>query len=70
MSDNDCMDILNTHEFDDDSSIDTHECNGIYDEDDLEEIMYEIPVPKTGNPKNISLTPISNCVIDTIRLVT
>ena len=46
MSDNNSMDLLNTHEFDDNSSIDTHECNGIYDKDDLEEIIYEIPVPR------------------------
>ena len=32
--------------------------------------MYEIPCPKTGNPKNKSLTPISIYVIDTIGLVT
>ena len=68
MSDDDCMDISHTH--DDDSTVDSDECYGIYEEDDLEEILYEIPVPKTGNPRNKSLTPISICVIDTIGLVT
>ena len=68
MSDDNCMELLHAH--DDDSSVGTEECYGIYEEDDLEEILYEIPVPKTGNPRNNSLTPISICVIDTIGLVT
>ena len=66
ISDDNSMDMLNTHDSDDDSLIDTHECNGIYNKDDLEELIYEIPVPKTGNPRNKSLMLISICVIDTI----
>ena len=68
MSDDDCMELSHTH--DDDSTVDTDECYGIYEEGDLEEILYEIPVPKTDNPRNKSLTPISIYVIDTIGLVT
>ena len=68
MSDDNCIELLHTH--DDDSTVGNEECYGIYKEDDLEEILYEIPCPKTGNPRNKSLTPISICVIDTIGLVT
>ena len=45
MSDDNCMGILYTH--DDDGTVDTDECYDIYEEYDLDEILYEIPVPKT-----------------------
>ena len=67
MPDDDCMDMLYTH--DDDSTVDIDECYGIYKEDDIEEILHIVPVPKTENSRNKSLTPISICVIDTIGLV-
>ena len=69
MTDDESMHSLHAHETDDEHSIDTHECNAVLEEDDIEEIMYEVPVPKIGDPKNKSLTPISICVIDTIGLV-
>ena len=68
MSDDNCMELLHTH--DDDSTVGTDECYGIYEENDLEEILYEIPCSKTRNLRNKNLTPISICVIATIGIVT
>ena len=46
----------------------TEDCNVIYDEPTLEHI-YNVPVPKCRDPRNMSLTPISIVVVDTIGLV-
>ena len=45
-----------------DDPSDTHE-------DDDYEVSYMIPVPKNGTPKDLSLTPISIMVVDTIHRV-
>ena len=66
LTDDHCMHSLHTHESYKESSVDTHECNGIQEKDELEEIMHEIPVQKTGKPRNKSLMPTSICMIDTI----
>ena len=50
-------------------SLDTHGCNGSFLKDDTEEFICDIILPKSREPKNRSLTPISIAVIDTIGLV-
>ena len=40
------------------------ECHAVYPED--EEVCYMVPVPKNGKPRDLSLTPISIMVIETI----
>ena len=44
------------------------DCYAVYDEPTLE-YMYNVPVPKCRDPRNMSLTPISIAVVDTIGLV-
>ena len=44
------------------------DCYAVYDEPTLEYI-YNVPVPKCRDPRNMSLTPISIAVVDTIGLV-
>merc|ERR1712115_772401 len=44
------------------------DCNAVYDEPTLEYI-YNVPVPKCRDPRNMSLTPIFIAVVDTIGLV-
>ena len=43
------------------------ECHNTYHED--KEISYMIPTPKSGQPRDLSLTPISIMVIDTIGMI-
>ena len=54
-------------------SVDDVDANSLQDEDDLEEEDYEmsymVPVPKNGTPRDLSLTPISIMVTDTIGLI-
>ena len=44
ITDDESMHSLNTHDSDSDTSEDAHGSHGIYEEDNLKEIMYEIPV--------------------------
>ena len=43
------------------------ECHNIEDEDF--DIYYQVPVPKNGKPRDLSLTPITIAVMDTIGLI-
>ena len=51
----------------------SHDYYGIFKENTienmLEEFIYEVPVPKSRDPKNRSLAPISIMVVDTVGLV-
>ena len=43
------------------------ECHNIEDEDF--DVYYQVPVPKNGTPRDLSLTPITIAVMDTIGLI-
>ena len=42
------------------------DCNFVYQEE--QEVTYMVPVPKGGTPKELSLTPITIMMIDTIGM--
>ena len=43
------------------------ECHNL-DQEEFE-VFYQVPVPKNGTPRDLSLTPITIAVVDTIGLV-
>ena len=44
------------------------ECHNNIEDEDFD-VYYQVPVPKNGNPRDLSLTPITIAVMDTIGLI-